>query len=204
MAASDFPSDLNFVLQWEGGLSDDPHDPGGRTNRGITQATYDSFRNLLALSLRDVADITNDEVQSIYQEDYWAPAECDALVAELDLLQFDTSVNMGVRRALRFLQGAAGVTVDGYWGTQTQNAVEASDYTSLVTAYADARERYYRKLVQLRPDLSRYLTGWLNRLNAVRARLGLPQTIVPQGAPLNVLGHIAKIPDYGIDPQFDF
>ena len=38
---SDFSEALRLVLAQEGGRVDDPRDPGGRTNRGITQATYD-------------------------------------------------------------------------------------------------------------------------------------------------------------------
>ena len=39
-----FDKCLSFVLVHEGGYSADPHDPGGATNKGVTQAVYDGWR----------------------------------------------------------------------------------------------------------------------------------------------------------------
>ncbi|WP_346656139.1 glycosyl hydrolase 108 family protein [Bradyrhizobium sp. dw_78] len=43
---------LPFTLKQEGGNSDDPHDPGGRTHKGIIQREYDKYRRSKGLPLR--------------------------------------------------------------------------------------------------------------------------------------------------------
>ena len=44
MTSPAFDASLPFVLRWEGGFVDHPSDPGGRTNKGVTQAVYDEWR----------------------------------------------------------------------------------------------------------------------------------------------------------------
>ena len=68
---SDFERALEFTLRWEGGKVDDPHDHGGRTNRGITQRTYDGWRSDHDLPARDVYLLEEDELQDIYRTLYW-------------------------------------------------------------------------------------------------------------------------------------
>ena len=41
MPSPAFESSLPFILRWEGGFVDHPADPGGRTNKGVTQKVYD-------------------------------------------------------------------------------------------------------------------------------------------------------------------
>ena len=96
MTSPAFDSALKFVLRWEGGFVDHPNDPGGRTNKGITQKVYDGWRGRQGRAAQDVQLIGDDEVHSIYASDYWVPPRCDLLATPLDLVQFDTAVNMGV------------------------------------------------------------------------------------------------------------
>jgi len=120
MPPSRLDAALPFVLRWEGGFVDHPDDPGGRTNQGVTQAVYDAWRARRSLPQRDVKSIEDDEVRSLYETDYWIPPRCPVLPPELDLAQFDTAVNMGVRRAVRLLQTALGCAVDGVFGDETE------------------------------------------------------------------------------------
>ena len=113
MIANGFEPALAFVLRWEGGLVDNPADPGGRTNKGITQKVYDAWRQQQGEPPRDVQQIEDSEVSTIYQAQYWTPASCESLAAPLALAEFDTAVNMGVGRAIRFLQTAVKCTADG-------------------------------------------------------------------------------------------
>ena len=66
-------------------------------------------------------------MNAIYEEGYWLPPGCDLLQRRLDLVQFDTAVNMGVGRAVRMLQGALGCAVDGDFGPITREAAETCD-----------------------------------------------------------------------------
>jgi lysozyme family protein len=199
-----FVASLPFVLRWEGGFVDHPNDPGGRTNKGVTQRTYDAWRRRQGLALRDVKLIDEAEVHRIYESGYWIPPRCDLLARQLDLVQFDTAVNMGPGRAVRLLQGAVGAGVDGDFGTETEHKVAASDPGETLVKYCSAREAYYRRLVQQRPDLGVFLKGWLNRLNALRREIGLPGFESAREFDLGDADHIARIPDVGVDPTYDF
>jgi lysozyme family protein len=213
MSTAGIAAALPFVLRWEGGLVDDPEDPGGRTNQGITQRVYDGWRRRQGLPAQDVESIADAEVKAIYASDYWAPPRCDLREDPLDLVQFDTAVNMGVGRAVRFLQGVAGCSVDGNFGPGTERAVAGCDHGQLVAHYRAAREAYYRKLTARDPKLDKFLKGWLNRLDALRKEAGLPGF---ESVPASVLDHaeldhIRKIPDIGphigpdsrVDARFD-
>jgi lysozyme family protein len=123
MPSPAFDAAMPFILRWEGGFVDHPNDPGGRTNKGVTQRVYTAWRARRSLPPQDVKFITDAEVKEIYEGDYWLPPRCNQLPTKLDLVQFDTAVNMGVGRAVRFLQGAVGCGVDGQFGPGTARAV---------------------------------------------------------------------------------
>ena len=110
MASVEFLAALPFILRWEGGYVNHPADPGGATNKGVTQAVYDTWRKAQGLAARDVRQLLDDELHAIYENGYWTPPRCHQLQNPLDLAQFDTAVNMGVGRAVRFLQTAVGTT----------------------------------------------------------------------------------------------
>ena len=66
-----FSDSLSMVLQFEGGFVDNPDDPGGATNQGVTQAVYDRFRAEHGLAIQSVRLIQSNEVAAIYQVEYW-------------------------------------------------------------------------------------------------------------------------------------
>lgn len=203
MPSPAFEAALPFVLHWEGGFVDHPDDPGGRTNQGITQSVYDAWRRGHSLPCRDVKVIADGEVRAIYETGYWIPPRCDLLARELDLVQFDTAVNMGVRRAVRFLQNAMGCAIDGDFGPETERAAAACDAGTAIVKYCDAREAYYRHLAETRPRLAIFLKGWLNRLDALRREVGLPGFEAVLTDDFGDTGYIARIPDIGENPAYD-
>lgn len=203
MPSPAFVSSLPFILRWEGGFVDHPADPGGRTNKGVTQKVYDAWRARQGVPRRDVKLIEDREVQAIYETGYWLPPRCDLLRRQLDLVQFDTAVNMGVGRAVRFLQSAVGCGVDGDFGPQTERSAAACDLGRGIGAYCDAREAYYRRLARQNPDLAVFLKGWMNRLNALRKEVGLPGYEAAVALDFGDAGYVAKVPDLGEDPAYD-
>ena len=180
-----FGASLPFILRWEGGFVDDPDDRGGRTNKGVTQNVYQTWRTDQGLPQQDVQQINDQEVAAIYYQRYWLPAKCDALRRKLDLAAFDTAVNMGPNRAIKVLQQAVGCDADGAFGDKTKAACDGCDLGEAMINYCDIREGIYRTLAQ-RPGQDKFLKGWLNRLNALRRELGLPGfegTIEPEPDP---------------------
>jgi len=89
-----FEDALKFVLKWEGGYSNDPNDPGGETKFGISKRSYPNL---------DIKNLTLEQAKEIYFQNYWLKAGCDELTSPLDIIVFDTAVNMGVSRAKEFL-----------------------------------------------------------------------------------------------------
>jgi lysozyme family protein len=142
----------------------------------------------------DVKNITNEEMQAIYEQDYWLPPCCHLLQRHLDLVQFDTAVNMGPERSVKILQTALGCAVDGDFGSTTQGLAASCDAASTVANYCMIREGIYRRLAQ-KPNQGKFLKGWLNRLNALRAEIGVPGFAAPRGVDTGDTGHIAKVPE---------
>jgi lysozyme family protein len=203
MPSAAFEASLPFVLRWEGGFVDHPNDPGGRTNKGVTQRVYDAWRKRQGLPVRDVKRLDDTELHRIYESSYWIPPHCDRLARQLDLVHFDTAVNMGPGRAVRFLQKAAGCGVDGDFGSQTEKAVQACRPGDLIASYCATREAYYRELVRRNASLGVFLKGWLNRLNALRHEVGLAGfEAAPRGG-VDEAG-ARRIPDIGEDTAYDF
>ena len=99
MVASNFEACLDVTLEWEGGYSNHPDDPGGPTMHGIIQREYNAWRAKHGLALQPVRKISDDEVKAIYRAEYWDAMGCDNLSSGYDLVVFDAAVNNGVGRA---------------------------------------------------------------------------------------------------------
>src|SRR5690554_3243462 len=113
MARETFEPALALVLAHEGGYVDHPDDPGGATNKGITQRVYDAWRTSRGRHPRSVAAIRDEEVRAIYREQYWDAVRGDDLPAGIDYCTFDAAVNSGPAQAARWLQRAVGAAPDG-------------------------------------------------------------------------------------------
>lgn len=116
---TNFAPALIAVLKSEGGFVDNPRDPGGPTNKGITQAVYNAYRARLAQPLQTVKLITDSEVAGIYKSNYWDALNGDNLPSGVDYAVFDFGVNSGVHRAAVLLQTVLGVVQDGAIGPAT-------------------------------------------------------------------------------------
>lgn len=158
-----FERALQLLLAHEGGLVDDPDDRGGRTNYGVTHATYDGYRKREGLGVQPVDRITGDEVRAIYKRSYWDACRCDELPWRLAYPTFDAAVNSGPSRAIEWLQGGLGVAQDGIIGPVTFAAANRSDEGA---AFAVCRERmdYIVELVRRDRSQLKFLKGWARRI----------------------------------------
>jgi Glycosyl hydrolase 108/Peptidase_C39 like family/Predicted Peptidoglycan domain len=163
-----FQKALTFTLKWEGGKVDNPHDPGGRTNMGITQATYERYLRRQKRVIKDVYNITEAEVAEIYKIDYWNPARCQQMTPALAISMFDTCVNFGVGGAVMFLQEALKLPEpDGILGPNTLTAMMANNSTETATKLCQGRITYRHQRVKESPSQQVFLQGWLNRDQAL-------------------------------------
>ena len=146
MYSKEFEQALKFVLAREGGYINDPDDPGGATNKGVTQNTYNAWLKKNGKTTKDVKNITDEEVKAIYYNNYWLATKCDKMTKKFAVVCFDSAVNHGVGKVNDFLKAAQWNNIDVYFIT---------------------RIRYYNQLVKARPVNIKYLHGWLNRVYAL-------------------------------------
>lgn len=161
-----FQSALAAVLKHEGGYVNHPKDPGGATNKGVTQAVYDASRRRWGNGTRSVKAITDSEVASIYRTQYWDAVAGDELPSGLDYAVFDYAVNSGPSRAIRHLQTALGVSSDGVMGPTTLNAAKLRSVKRTISDLCDIRMRFLRNL----KTWSTFGKGWERRVTDVEAK----------------------------------
>ncbi|MEO0904490.1 MAG: holin-associated N-acetylmuramidase, partial [Pseudomonadota bacterium] len=168
----------------EGGFVNDPDDPGGATNYGVTIHTM----RRLGLDLTKDGVVDEDDVRvltrahaiSIFIEHYFRGPRIDLLPAALHATVFDMYVNAGAN-AVKILQRLLvemriDVDVDGVIGPQTIAATKqamAAAPDHLVDAYGIARRNYYYDLADRRPASRKYARrrdggkgGWIKRAEA--------------------------------------
>lgn len=148
-----FDRAIKFVLDREGGLVNDPNDPGGITKYGISKRAYPSL---------DIASLTREDAIAIYRRDYWSACKCDQLPPAVACVVFDAAVNQGTHAATIALQNALGIKADGVIGQQTLAQAKALDGKELVGELIARRMVAYGSIA----NFSRYGLGWSRRLAA--------------------------------------
>lgn len=157
---ANFKKSLKPVLVWEGGYVNHPRDPGGPTNKGVTQRVYDAYRSNHGKPKQSVQAITNAEVEAIYKKQYWDAVRGDDLPLGVDLAVFDYAVNSGVGRAARALQKVVGVQQDGQIGALTLEQVAAAEPDALCVLICKERYAFVQKL----STWSTFGKGWKRRI----------------------------------------
>lgn len=167
---------IDHLLRLEGGYVNDPDDPGGPTNYGVTQATYAAWLGR-AVTPAEVRAMPVAHAREIYRDRYFLRPKIDRLPGPLQPTVFDMFVNAG-GNAIRILQRTLrefqeDVAVDGALGPQSIGAAQrvyekAGDY--LVDAYGIERRRYYYALADRRPASRKFARrrdggkgGWIRR-----------------------------------------
>jgi lysozyme family protein len=168
---SRFDISLERILKHEGGFVNDPLDSGGITNLGVTKRVWEEFVGH-PVSEADMRNLTVEKVSRLYKQRYWDRVQADKLPKGVDYVVFDFAINAGVGRAVKTLQSTVGSNPDGIIGNQTLARVNAIDAKELVNKYSDARTDFYQGIVARKPDQTRFIRGWLNRVEDAR-KLGL-------------------------------
>lgn len=184
-----------FVIQREGGFSNNPADPGGITGAGGVTLRAVKLRDhdkdgRLDFDLDRDGDVDIDdmralrsdspETRDLYLDDYWIPSRCDDMPTLLKLPVFDCAINSGPRTAISLLQRALGVEADGVVGPHT--IVAAHEPEALERFIAERAVFYARQEVRAqfkehgnaddfaggaKPPV--FLRGWARRLAAVQS-----------------------------------
>lgn len=151
------------VLQNEGGYVNDPRDPGGRTNLGVTQRAWEAYVGA-PVTETFMRRLTPEQVRPFYKTQYWDKLRCDQLPAGVDYAVFDLGVNSGVNKAAKTLQSIVGTFADGKIGPLTLAAASAADPAHVINALCDMRLDFLRGL----STFPVYGKGWTRRVTDVR------------------------------------
>ena len=178
------------VIVVEGGYSNDPADPGGETNFGITYRTAARYKaQLVSLFGWDgtMRNLTNPMAAWIYVQEYWNKMSGDGIVALggyapliADML-FQAGVNIGppvvgglfqtVLNSLNNQQAYyADLKVDGNIGPMSVNSLKALLLSRprdglqnvLFSTSAEIAHRY-TSISQQNLTLEKFVSGWMNR-----------------------------------------
>lgn len=191
MAKGNLAACLAITLQYEGGWSDHPKDPGGATMKGITLATYQRWKP--GASKQQLRNISNSEVEMIYRDGYWKPVNGDLLPAGVDAAIFDYAVNSGVGRAARGLQTVLRMNaVDGVIGPATAKQAAAADGKTTIQKLCASRLSFMQSL----KIWSTFKRGWSRRVAEVEARSVAMWLRATSNAPAEMSAMLIKAPLY--------
>ena len=165
---------LPILLKFEGGYVNDPADPGGETNKGITMKTFKAFAKPLlgiAATSANLKALTNEQAGVIYKAQYWDKIQCDDIaLQELANFLCDFYVNAGANATRVFqkvLKSMGGeLTVGGGVGPETMKALAGLDQKEVYRNFRQGRLDYYQGLIKKNPKLKKFSKGWTNRVNA--------------------------------------
>lgn len=148
---SRFDTYIERVLGHEGGYVNDPKDPGGETQWGISKRAYPTV---------NIRRLTREQAIEIYRADFWALVLGEQLPPAVAFQALDAAVNHGVERAKLWLQRAAGVAEDGRIGPVTRRALADADPADLLLRFMAARLDFYSRL----STFDRFGRGWVRRM----------------------------------------
>jgi len=156
--ASNFQECLDLVLKSEGGWVNNPNDPGGETNLGVTKRVWVEYVGHPVESLKK---LTKEDVAPLYELKYWRPCYCEVLPRGLDFVVFSMGVNAGPGRSVKLLQSAIGCVPDGVIGPRTRELISSSNGADIIKKFSTSRREYYQSLKTF-PIFGK---GWLIRVD---------------------------------------
>lgn len=167
---------LASVIYIEGGYSDDPYDPGGKTKYGITEGIAREYGYTGKME-----DLSIELATKIYKDLYVEQPGFDKFVEINPAIAhklIDAGINVGTTRVTLWLQRSLNsfsrngadypmISADGVIGDKTIQAYQslekargkAKACTLILKALDSYQANYYMSLT----NYSRYLTGWIDK-----------------------------------------
>jgi lysozyme family protein len=158
---ADFYKAIDHVLKNEGGYVNDPVDAGGETKYGISKRSYPNI---------NIAMLTEEAAKQIYRRDFWDANNLEQIKdQEVATKLLDMAVNMGASRAAKILQQVlandfrASVGIDGVIGRLTIKETNRQDGLQVLKYLRGRCIQFYTELAERKPEMQRFLKGWLTR-----------------------------------------
>ena len=153
----------SFILSWEGGFVNDPRDPGGATNKGITLAT---FRHVFGKdkTVNDLKKITDSQWTTVFKKYFWDKYKADQIKDDyVAFLLVDWLWGSG-KYAITKVQKLLGLKVDGIVGEKTIAKINSYNGKELFIQLWKLRESFIKGL----NNYNTFGKGWLRRLNGIQ------------------------------------
>jgi lysozyme family protein len=169
------------IIAREGGYVNDPDDPGGATNFGVTIHTMRRLGLDLTgdgrVTTADVRKLSRAQAEQIFIDHYFHRPRISDLPKVLQPSVFDMQVNAGAN-AVKILQRLLTTMgfparADGQIGPKTRDAARQAALAApdhIADAYGIARRNYYYALADRRPASRKYARrrdggkgGWIKR-----------------------------------------
>lgn len=179
---ADFDKAIRVVLEHEGRFVNNPNDPGGATDYGISLYWLKSLGDLDGdgelegdvnhdgrVDIEDIKALTHESACGFYRTYWWEQYHFDHLDNDdVAAKVFDTAVNMGGVTAIRLLQQSlcaigCPVAVDGKLGPATLAAANNASPDDLLEDFRRLQAGRYAVLAEHNPKLRGFLKGWLKR-----------------------------------------
>jgi len=157
-----------LIKEFEGGFVDDPRDPGGATNFGITHTTLANWRKR-PVTTQDVRNMSYEEAKDIYFSEYWSNSACGGMPGPLALPVYNVAVHAGPGRAADFLlrslnQNGASLTGGNRIDDVMLAAVTKAPIPDVISDFIDL----YEAKLRAHPNFAHFKTGFLRRVNKLR------------------------------------
>ena len=161
---------LPKILKWEGGFVNDPADPGGATNMGVTISTwrqvgYDKTGDGL-ITAADIKLLTVTDVEMVLRLFYWNRWKADQIqnqsVAEILVDWVWASGLWGIIIPQHILE----IIPVGHVGPLTISYLNNTDQAKFHATVFQARLDFIDTICTKNSKLLRFREGWLNRLSA--------------------------------------
>lgn len=157
-----------FIRSWEGGFACVSGDRGGATKWGVTIGTFRSVFGM-GKSVNDLKSMTEYQWDYIYYKLFWSKWKADEIqnqsIANLLVDWYWTSGSYGIKLPQKVL----GVKIDGLVGAKTIGAINAyPNQQELFAKLWHEREAFFKRIGV--GTQTKFLRGWLNRLNGIRYR----------------------------------
>lgn len=164
---ADFYKAIDSVLLNEGGLVNNPLDPGGVTSYGISQRALARFQSQGKYLGWDIRLLTREQAIQIYREQYW---EFDRLVDQpVATKLMDMKVNMGSEWAFNLLQRGLiarwkyKLPVSGKLDNETVTAANAVHEDDLLNELRAQSVLHYAAIANSNASQKQFLLGWIRR-----------------------------------------
>lgn len=185
-----FNEAYEITLNHEGGYSNDPDDAGGETYKGVSRKYHPSWPGWKVIDGAKSAPTFPDCIQydselnhmimEFYKASYWDRFWGDQIISQAIANEvFDTAVNMGVTRSVKFLQSGlnllnrnqlnySDIVEDGKFGRATMNALNSYSYmddeSHLLKILNVLQGMHYINYMKKSPTQEKYARGWMARV----------------------------------------